>query len=155
MLSSQPRSSRKRKIKITKKSESIKKNKKKIVSKQKIKPKKFLVNSKDFKIKKSVQKIAKKDFKKALPEKPQYKLKLIGEITHYFSKISVVVIKLSDGLKKGDRIQIKGATVEFIQEVKSMQIESVDVSTAKKGQLIGLKIVNQAKVGDKVYKVLT
>ena len=34
-----------------------------------------------------------------------------------------------------------------------MQIESVDVKTAKKGSLIGLKVAKKAREGDLVYKV--
>jgi hypothetical protein len=36
--------------------------------------------------------------------------------------------------------------------VKSLQIESLDVKIAKKGQLVGLKAAKKAKVGDKIYK---
>lgn len=79
---------------------------------------------------------------------------LVGEITHYFAKIKVVVVKVTKGpLKVGDRINIKGKGTDFIQDIDSMQIESVDVKSARKGQLVGLKVKKAVKVGDKVFKV--
>ncbi len=33
-----------------------------------------------------------------------------------------------------------------------MQVESLDVKVAKKGQLVGLKVDKIVKIGDKVYK---
>jgi hypothetical protein len=77
-----------------------------------------------------------------------------GVVTHYFSRIEVVVINLNKaGLKIGDTIRIKGKNGDFTQKVKSLQIESRDVSSAKKGALVGLKVVREAKVGDKVFLI--
>lgn len=77
----------------------------------------------------------------------------LGEITHYFSKIKVAVVKLSGmGMKVGDSINVKGDTTDLLQKVDSMQIESVDVKTAKKGQMVGIKLKKPVRVGDKVYK---
>ena len=79
--------------------------------------------------------------------------KPIGEITHFFSNISVAVIKLSGKLKEGEKILIEGATTNFEQEAKSMQIEHKGVKEAKKGDSIGLKVKDRVREGDKVYKV--
>ncbi len=47
--------------------------------------------------------------------------KLIGRITHYFSRLSVCSIELTDGeLKVGDTIHISGKHTDFIQTVGSM-----------------------------------
>ena len=79
---------------------------------------------------------------------------LMGDVTHYFSKIQVIVVKITNGkLLAGERIHIKGQQTDFVQAVQSMQIESVDVKEAKKGQLIGLKVAQEARVGDKVFKL--
>lgn len=78
----------------------------------------------------------------------------IGEITHYFAKIKVAVVRVTAiGIKLGDSINIKGKSTDLIQKVESMQIESVDVKFARKGQLVGLKLAKPVRVGDKVYKV--
>jgi hypothetical protein len=79
---------------------------------------------------------------------------LIGEITHYFSRIGVAVLKLNSGqLKVGESLHIRGKKTDFTQQVVSMQIESNDVRMAKQGQIVGLKLVDEALPGDKVYKV--
>jgi putative protease len=80
--------------------------------------------------------------------------KLVGEITHYFGKISVAIVKLSDNLKVGDQIKIVGKEgEEFTQTVESMQIEHENVQEAKAGDLIGLKVSQKVKEGYKVYKL--
>ena len=76
----------------------------------------------------------------------------IGEVFSYFAKISVAAINLSAPLKKGDKIQIKGATTDFKQKVDSMQINGKDVAEAKKGAEIGIKVKDRVRPGDKVFK---
>jgi len=80
--------------------------------------------------------------------------KPVGEITHFFGHLSVAVIKLSDSLKDGEKILIEGATTNFEQTVKSMQIEHKEVKEAKKGESIGLKVKDRVREGDKVFKVI-
>jgi putative protease len=79
--------------------------------------------------------------------------KLVGEITHYFGKISVAVVKLEDTLRVGDKIKIVGGGNEFTQTVESMQIEHQPVQEAKAGESIGLKVLQKVKEGYKVYKL--
>jgi putative protease len=79
--------------------------------------------------------------------------KLVGKVAHYFGKISVVVVELSDELKVGDRISIEGKTTNFSQPVDSMQIEHQQVESAGTGQAIGLKVVQRVKEGDLVFRV--
>ena len=80
---------------------------------------------------------------------------LVGEVTHYFNKIGVIVIKMKSGtLAVGEPIHIKGRSTDFTQRIASLQIESVDVKVVKKGQLAGLKVTKAAKPGDGVYKLL-
>ena len=77
----------------------------------------------------------------------------VGEITHYFDRIKVSVVKLTQGtILIGDKLTIQGVKTKFVQKVWSMQIESEDVKVAKKGQIIGLKVDKIVAVGDKVYK---
>jgi translation elongation factor EF-G len=79
---------------------------------------------------------------------------LVGEVTHYFDRIKVCVIRIDrDHIKKGDRLLIRGPKEELSQNVTSMQIENEDVSLAKKGQLIGLKVIKPVSVKDAVYKL--
>ena len=80
---------------------------------------------------------------------------LVGKVTHYFSKIGVAVVELTDELKVGDPISIEGTTTNFQQKVSSMQIEHNNVETAKPGDSIGLKVEDRVREGDKVYKLET
>lgn len=77
----------------------------------------------------------------------------IGKITHYFGKISVAVIELSDELKVGETIKIVGHGREFTQKVTSMQVEHKNIEKASKGESIGLKVDQPVKEGDIVYKI--
>lgn len=79
--------------------------------------------------------------------------KLVGKVVHYFAKIGVAVIDLEAPLAVGDKISIEGATTDFKQKVKSMQIEHKEVEKAKKGDSIGMKVKDRARGGDNVYKV--
>ncbi len=79
--------------------------------------------------------------------------KLIGKITHYFGKIGVGIIELSDTLQVGDRIRIAGGETEFEQTVDSMEIDHKKVDTAKAGDAIGLKVEQKVREGYKVYKL--
>lgn len=81
------------------------------------------------------------------------KEELIGEVTHFFSKIGVGIIKLKKPLKSEDVIHIKGATSDFEQKVDSMQIDHKNVDKAKKGDEVGLKVEDKVREGDQVYKV--
>jgi len=79
--------------------------------------------------------------------------KPVGKIAHYFTKIGVAVIELSDELKAGDRISIEGMTTDIQQTVDSMQIEHDKVTKAGKGQAIGLKVEQRVREGDLVFKL--
>ena len=80
--------------------------------------------------------------------------KLIGKVTHFFGKPSVGMIGLSDVLKVGDTIRIKGKNLDFTQKVTSMRIEFADVNEAKAGDLIGTKVDQKVHKDDEVYKVI-
>ena len=77
----------------------------------------------------------------------------MGKISHYFSKIGVGVIELSDELKVGDRISIEGATTNVQQTVRTMQIEHAEVQNAGAGDAIGMKVDQRVREGDLVYKL--
>ena len=78
----------------------------------------------------------------------------VGVVTHYFSHISVAVVRLASGsLRVGDTVHIWGHTSDFRQRVGSMQIEHEFVPEAKAGQEFGLKVTEHAREHDVVYKV--
>jgi len=81
-------------------------------------------------------------------------LEKVGEIIHYFTKISVAVVDVSAPLKVGDQISIKGMTTNFEQKVGSMQIEGEDIEEAKAGDDIGMKVADRVRKGDIVYRLV-
>jgi len=79
----------------------------------------------------------------------------VGKVTHYFTKIGVAVIEVTDGsIKVGDHIHIKGHTSDFKQKVHSMQIEHESVHMAEPGQSIGIKMDEPVRSNDLVYKAI-
>lgn len=76
---------------------------------------------------------------------------VIGQVTHYYSKIGVAIISLEAGLKVGDRIAVVGSTSDLEQDVKSMQVEHQNIDEAKAGDLVGLKVKDKVREGDTVY----
>lgn len=81
-------------------------------------------------------------------------LEEVGKVSHFFSKISVAVVDLTAPLSAGDRIRFQGPTTDFEQVVQSMQIEHKDVTSAKAGQSIGLKVNDRVRENDVVYRVV-
>lgn len=80
--------------------------------------------------------------------------KEIGFVEHFFGHISVAAIKITDGtLKVGDTIHVKGHTTDFTEKIASMQIDNKEVTEAKKGDDIGVKMVGKCREHDKVYVV--
>ena len=76
---------------------------------------------------------------------------LVGEVTHFFDKIKVCVIKLARPLKVNDMLHFFGKESDFVQKIDSMQINHQQVVTAKKGDEIGLKTIREVRPGDEVF----
>jgi putative protease len=78
----------------------------------------------------------------------------IGIVTHYFGKLGVAAIDITDGeLHVGDTIHITGHTSDFTQTVDSMQAEHDSVEVAKPGDSVGIRVGEHAREHDEVYKV--
>lgn len=78
----------------------------------------------------------------------------VGKITHFFDKINVAVLELTaGGVKVGDAIRIGEVDTGFVQTIDSMQVDHAQVTTAKVGDQVGLKVTQPVKHGDLVYKI--
>ena len=77
----------------------------------------------------------------------------IGHVTHYFNKINVAVMFLTNDLKIGDTIHVLGHTTDFTQKVTSMQIEHKNVDSVKPGDDFAMKVIEPVREHDVVYKV--
>ena len=79
----------------------------------------------------------------------------IGYISNFLNKISVAIIEMTDGtLIVGNTIHILGRSTDFTETVSSMEIDHVSVDTVKKGDSLGLRVSENTRRKDKVYKVI-
>ena len=79
----------------------------------------------------------------------------IGYISNFLNKISVAIIEMTDGtLAVGNTIHILGRSTDFTETVSSMEIDHVSVDTVKKGDSLGLRVSENTRSKDKVYKVI-
>ena len=79
----------------------------------------------------------------------------VGEVFHFFGKIGVAAIRLTDGaLAVGDTVQIQGPTTNVEQTVDALQIEHANVSRADRGQEVGMKVQERVREKDFVFKIV-
>jgi putative protease len=78
----------------------------------------------------------------------------IGVIQHYFDKISVAIITVTQGeLNVGDTVHIKGHTSDVSTQISSMQFEHKVIEKVKVGESAGIKVPSKVRIQDKVFKV--
>ena len=77
----------------------------------------------------------------------------IGKVTDFFAKPVVAALELTNPLKVGDKIHLKGHTTDLQMVVSSMQIDNQNVTEAKPGDSVGIKVTDRVRKGDLVFKV--
>ena len=77
----------------------------------------------------------------------------IGTVSHYYTKIGVGMVKLSKGVKVGDRIHFKGNTTDFNQTVESMQVNRVQATEANPGDEVAIKLSDPVRMNDRAFVV--
>ncbi len=77
----------------------------------------------------------------------------IAEVTHYYNRIGVAVLALTETIHVGDMVHITGYSTDFRQRVTSLQVEHQAVDSAVPGQDVALKVDQRVRQRDKVYKV--
>ncbi len=75
----------------------------------------------------------------------------IGEVIHFYNKIQVAVLRISEPIKLGDRLHFLGAHTDFLQEVRSMQIEHQPIEEAEAGSEVAVKVDQRVRRGDSVF----
>jgi len=78
---------------------------------------------------------------------------VIGNVSDFFARPMVAGIEATGTLKLGDKIHIVGHTTDIELVVASMQINNVNVTEAKAGDAVGVKVSDRVRRGDTVYKV--
>jgi hypothetical protein len=104
-------------------------------------------------LKKSKKKVAKKKAvkKSAKAKKAPKAKKPIGRVTHFFTEISVAIVKFNAKVPVGKELHYKGATTDFKETAKSMQYDHKPVETAPKGKEVGIKVKKRVREGDEVH----
>lgn len=74
----------------------------------------------------------------------------VGEISHFFKKISVAVVQLEAGVSIGDQLHFRGTHTDFRQVVESMQIEHEEIQSAAAGQEVAIQVKERVRPGDAV-----
>jgi len=78
----------------------------------------------------------------------------IGIVEHFFNKVGVAAIKITDGeLKIGDTIHIVGAHTDFKHKIDSMEIDRNPVEKVTAGDDVGIKVKDRVREHDVVYKI--
>jgi len=78
----------------------------------------------------------------------------VAVIVKFFAKPSVAALEVTNGtITKGDLLKYKGHTTDFTEEITSMEIDNQSVDEVKAGDLVGVKVKERVREGDKVYKV--
>ena len=80
-------------------------------------------------------------------------MKKIGKVTHYYGNLGVAIVELSGKLSVGDKVKFEGGKAEFEQAVESMQIEHKEIDSAKKGDVVGIKVSEKGGEGAEVSLV--
>lgn len=75
----------------------------------------------------------------------------IGKVIHYWTRLEVAGVELSDSLRMDDWIHFRGATTDFQQRVTSMQLNRRFINEAHAGQQIGILVADRVRVGDTVF----
>lgn len=79
--------------------------------------------------------------------------KPIGEITHYYGKINVAIVKFNREVEVGESVHFRGAHTDLTQKIDSMQYDHKDIKSAKKGQEVGVMVKEKVHEGDNIYAV--
>jgi len=80
----------------------------------------------------------------------------VGRVINFFNRISVAAIEITNGtISVGDTLIICGYYTETRIEVNHMEIDRKPVTSASKGQSIGVPVPNRVRKGEIVFKVIS
>lgn len=79
--------------------------------------------------------------------------KRIGTVTHFYTRLSVAVLKLTDEIHQGDEIHIKGRVTDLVMNVASLEVDHRKIESAGTGVEVALKVDSYVREGDEIYKV--
>ena len=63
----------------------------------------------------------------------------IGEVTHFYDRLCVAVLKLTEPIRVGDMLHLLGHHTDYQQKVESLQIEHQAVTEAGPGVAVAVR----------------
>ena len=76
--------------------------------------------------------------KKKLAAKP--KVKILGRVVHYYDRIGVAIVEVASTFSVGDTVRFRHGTLDYTQQIHSMQYDHKPITKAKKGNVVGIKV---------------
>ena len=77
----------------------------------------------------------------------------VGIVVNFYAKVGVAEIKIVDNLRAGDKIIFEGETTFIEQTLDSMEANHKKIYSAKKGDMVGIKVSERVRPNDKVFVV--
>lgn len=78
---------------------------------------------------------------------------VIGKVTHYYDRIGVAVVAVNETIRLGDTIRLKHGKRVFEQKIASLQVNHTPITSATKGQEVGMKVDEVADEGTLILPV--
>lgn len=78
---------------------------------------------------------------------------LVGRVAHVWPRAHAAAVDLNATLRVGDRVRIRGHGHDFVQEVKSLQIDHVDHMVVGPKDAAALRIEGPVHAGDEVFRI--
>lgn len=77
----------------------------------------------------------------------------IGRVTHYFGRLGVAAVSLTETLRVGERVHVVGHTTDETMTVDHMQIDHQDVQVASAGDDVAVHVAARVREHDVVRRV--
>lgn len=81
------------------------------------------------------------------------KLRAVGRVIHYWTRLGVAGVELIDSLRIDNRVHFLGTSTDLKQRVTSMQLDHRFIEEAHAGQQVGILVADRVRAGDTVYLV--
>ncbi len=77
----------------------------------------------------------------------------LGEVIHYYDRVQVAVLRLTRGMKQGQRLHFLGAHTDFEQIAGSLQVDHQPVAEAPAKSEVAVKVDQRVRRGDGVFRI--
>jgi len=78
--------------------------------------------------------------------------KRVGTVTHYYAQSQAALIRMELGeMRAGDAVHIRGHTTDFYERIEELRVDDAVVDSARKGQVVGVRITRTVRENDGVF----